>query len=313
MQRDVAGKPAPMLNCAGSWIDAGGFVGVFWRGEEEERDALDEGVEQARSAPIEIERDAPRPATILRVAGELEERGGRILELFKEIHSPKGRTVLPIHLLQDEETFFVEVATGSWDGTSVREVAERAAVLRASEHSDANLELLSAYPVPDELALLCGRSPAALLQLDLLDLRLDRPEDSAALFRDVASRHWGVDLDFEPDYLPLVEELLMAALAGDEDEARTPISPELVGGVGYFLGETIRKNATAASVWQPAEEWGEGPVVEVEGFVLDPVGRARAFLDEGSEESLAFYATYVLELLGDDGGEPTPDADEAQA
>lgn len=316
MHGGVAGKPAPMLNCAGSWSDVGGFVGVFWRGEEK-RDAHGEGAQQERPAPreigrIEIERDAPRPATILRVAGELEERGGRILELFKEIHSPKGRTVLPIHLLQDGETYFVEVATGPWDGPSVREVAGRAAVLRASEHSDANLELLSAYPVPDELALLCGRSPAALLQLDLLDLRLDRPEDSAALFRDVAGRHWGVDLAFEPGYLPLVEELLMAALAGDEEEAPPPISEELVAGVGYFLGETIRENASAASAWQPAEEWGEGPVVEVEGFVLDPVGRARAFLDEGSEESLAFYATYVLELLEGDGG-PPPDAEQPQA
>ena len=312
MHGDVAGKRPSMLNCAGSWIDAGGFVAVFWRGEEEGRDAREEGAGQERPAPtkIEIERDAPRPATILRVAGELEARGGRILELFKEIHSPKGRTVLPIHLVQDEETFFVEVATGSWDGSSVREVAERAAVLRASEHSDANLELLSAYPIPDELALLCGRSPAALLQLDLLELRLDRPEDSAALFREVAGRHWGVDLDFEPGYLPLVEELLMAALADDEDEAPPPISEELIGGVGYFLGETIRENASAASGWQPAEGWGEGPVVEVEGFVLDPVGRARAFLEEGPEESLAFYATYVLELL--DGEEPPAEAGQTQ-
>lgn len=318
MQPGLAGKPAPMLNCAGSWSDVGGFVGVFWRGEEEERVAREEGAEQERPASteigqIEIERDAPRPATILRVAGALEERGGRILELFKEIHSPKGRTVLPIHLQQDEETFFVEVATKSWDGSSVREVAERAAVLRASEHSDANLELLSAYPIPDELALLCGRSPAALLQLDLLELRLDRPEDSAALFRDVAGRHWGVDLAFEPGYLPLVEDLLMAALSGDEEEAPPPISEELIGGVGHFLGETIRRNASAASAWQPAEEWGEGPLVEIEGFVLDPVGRARAFLEEGSEESLAFYATYVLELLEGDGGEPPPDAEQPQA
>ena len=49
-------------------------------------------------------------------------------------------------------------------------------------------------------------------------------------------------------------------------------------------------------------------MVEIEGFVLDPVGRARAFLEEGPEESLAFYATYVLELLEDGGGEPTPEA-----
>jgi hypothetical protein len=37
-------------------------------------------------------------------------------------------------------------------------------------------------------------------------------------------------------------------------------------------------------------------------FALDPVGKARAFLNEGPEESLAFYATYVLDLLHE--GEP---------
>ena len=242
-----------MLNSAGSRVAIGGFGGVFWRGEDERPDARQEGAESGRPSPIEIVRDAPRPATILRVAGELEERGGRILELFKEIRSPKGDTVLPIHLLQDDETFFVEVATGAWDGRSVREVAERAAVLRASEHADANLELLSAYPVPEELAFLCGRSPAALLQLDLLELRLDRPEDSASLFREVAGRHWGVDLDFEPGYLPLVEDLLTAALTGDEADEPPPVSSELVGGVGYFLGETIRRSAEIDSAWKPPE------------------------------------------------------------
>lgn len=277
--------------------DGGGSGGVFWRSEDEKADAQENAPEVVGFSPIEIGRDAPRPATILRVAGELEERGGRILELFKEIRSPKGATVLPIHLLQDDEAFFVEVATGPWDRRVIREVAERAAVLRASEHADANLELLSAYPVPEEVELLCGRSPAALLQLDLLDLRLDRPEDSAAIFREVAGRHWGVDLDFGPDYLPLVEDLLMAALTGDDPDERPPVFGELVWGLGCFLGETIRRNAPGGSVWKPAEEWGEGPVVEVEGFVLDPVGRARAFLDEGSKESLAFYATYILDLL----------------
>ena len=286
---------------------------MFWRGEEETPGAGEEGTAEGHSGPIEIERDAPRPATILRVAGELEERGGQVLELFKEIRSPQGRTVLPIHLLKDEDTFFVEVATGPWDGRSVREVAERAAVLRNSEHAEADLELLSAYPIPAELAQLCGRSPAALLQLDLLDLKLDRPEDAAAFFREVAGRHWGVDLDFEPDYLPLVEDLLLAALAGEDTEEQQPVSEELVGGVGYFLGETIRRNAGVESAWRPAEEWGDGPVIEIEGFVLDPVGKARAFLREGSEESLAFYATYVLELLDGDGGEPPPNGDEPQA
>lgn len=273
---------------------------MFWRGEEESPGS------GGRPGPIEIERDAPRPVTILRVAGELEERGARILELFKEIRSPQGRAVLPIHLAQDDENFFVEVATAPWNQRSVREVAERVAVLRGSEHAGAGLELLSAYPVPEDLAALCGRSPAALLQLDLLPLDLGRPEQAAEFFREVAGRHWGVDLEFEPDYLPLVEELLMAALADEENPQQPPASAELVGGVGFFLGETVRRNADAGGSWSPAEEWGEGPVVEIEGFVLDPVGKARAFLREGPEESLAFYAGYVLDLLGGDGAEPPP-------
>lgn len=273
---------------------------MFWRGEEGELEASERDVEAERSGPIRVTPDAPRPATILRVAGELEERGGRILELFKEIRSPLGQVVLPIHLLKDEETFFVEVATGPWDERSEREVAERAAVLRNSEHADAELELVSAYPVPDDLRFFCGRSPAALLQLDLLRLRTDRPEEAAVVFREVAGGHWGVDLDFEPGYLPLVEDLLMAALAGEEAGYIPPVSEGLVAGVGGFLGETIRRNAGHGAAWRIGDEWGEGPVVEVEGFVLDPVGKARAFLREGPEESMSFYATYVLELLEQD-------------
>lgn len=280
---------------------------VFWRGEEGAPETHEEGGEERRSGPIRVTPDAPRPATILRVAGELEERGGQILELFKEIRSPLGQVVLPIHLLKDGETFFVEVATGPWDERSEREVAERVAVLRDSEHADAELELISAYPVPETLRFLCGRSPAALLQLDLLRLRIGRPEEAATVFREVASRHWGVELDFEPGYLTLVEDLLMAALAGDEpDEPAAPVSEGLVAGVGGFLGETVRRNAGHGAAWREGDDWGEGPVVEVEGFVLDPIGKANAFLESGPEESLAFYATYVLDLLNENQQETGP-------
>lgn len=274
---------------------------MFWRGEEDPPEVPEGPPSEESRGPLRIEPDAPRPATILRVAGELEERGGEILELFKEIRSPLGRAVLPIHLLRDEETFFVEVATEPWDERGAREVAGRIAALRNSEDAEARVELLSAYPVPEELSFLCGRSPSALLQLDLLRVRLDRPEEAAGLFREVASRHWGVDLDFEPDYLPLVEDLLMAALADEDYEGRTPVTEGLVGGVGSFLGEVIRRNAGLGAAWRPPETWGEGPVVEVRGFALDPVGKARAFLNEGPEESLAFYATYVLKVIGEEG------------
>jgi hypothetical protein len=270
---------------------------MFWRDGGETREEGGEEAREEHTGPIQIERDAPRPATILRVAEELEERGGKILELFKEIESPLGRMVLPIHLRQGDRDFFVEVETGPWDSRKSEEALGRAAILRSSEHAEAGLEILSGYPVPAEVEFFFSRSPAALLQLDLVRLTPERPEASAGLFREVGSNHWGVDLDYEPEYLPLVEELLMAALEGDETQNDPPLSDGLVMGLGCFLGETIRRNVSPSGAWRPPEEWGEGPVIEIEDFVLDPVGKARAFLEHGPEESLAFYADYVLEQL----------------
>src|SRR5215210_704053 len=266
---------------------------MFWRGGQ---DTPEEGVEEALeepAGPIRIERDAPRPATILRVAGELEERGGTILELFKEIESPLGRVVMPIHFRQDDEDFFVEVATEPWDGRRANEAVDRAAIVRSSDYAGAGLEILSGYPVPPEVEFFFGRSPAALLQLDLARLTPDMPEVAAGLFREVGSDHWDVDLNYEPGYLPLVEELLIAVL--EIDEGTPHLSDGLVAGLGCFLGETIRRNVTPPGAWRPPEEWGEGPVIEVGNFVLDPIGKALAFLEEGPSESLSFYAEYALE------------------
>jgi hypothetical protein len=292
-----------MLESSRSRFDVGGITRMFWRDGGDTPEAREEEAREERSRPIEIQRDAPRPATILRVAGELEERGGKILELFKEINSPHGEVVLPIHLRQGDRDFFLEVATAPWDARSTSEALERAAVLRGSEHGGAGLEMVSAYPVPAEVEFFFGQSPGALLQLDLLRVTPDRPQASAGLFREIGSKHWGVELAYEPGYLPLVEELLMAALEGDEAFPDPPVSEGLVVGLGCYLGETIRRNAGSQGAWLPAEDWGEGPLVEVEDFVLDPVGKARAFLKEGPEESLAFYADYVLEQLGKDGSE----------
>lgn len=271
---------------------------MFWRGGQ---DTPDEGVEEAREeheGPIRIERDAPRPATILRVAGELEERGGTVLELFKELESPLGRVVMPIHLLQDGEDFFVEVATEPWDGRRSNEAVDRAAIMRSSEYAGAGLEILSGYPVPPEVEFFFGRSPAALLQLDLARLTPDMPEVAAGLFREVGSDRWDVDLAYEPGYLPLVEELIIAVL--DVDEGTPHLSDGLVAGLGCFLGETIRRNVTPPGAWRSPEEWGEGPVIEVGNFVLDPVGKARAFLEHGQSESLSFYAEYALQQFSDE-------------
>jgi hypothetical protein len=272
---------------------------MFWSsGDETPEESVE--AEEGHSGPIEIGRDAPRPATILRVASELEERGGEIQELFKEIRCPWGQVVLPIHLLQGGQSFFVEVETGPWDAHAVEGTINKAAVLRSSELAEAGLEILSAYPVPKEAEFFVSRSPAALLQLALVRVSPDDPEGSAALFRDVASRQWGVDLDYDTGYLPLVEELLMAAL---NEEENPPILDGLVYGLGFFLGETIRRSATVPGSWRTDEDWGEGAVIELDGFDLDPIGKSRAFLREGPEESVAFYADYVLEHLNGDSGE----------
>jgi hypothetical protein len=279
----------------------GRLAGMIWRDGEKTPEEGAEAAPEENKDPIQIERDAPRPATILKVAGELEERGGTILELFKEIESPLGRVVLPIYLRQDDRDLFVEVATGPWDDQKSDEALDKASILRSSEHAGAELEILSGYPVPPEVEFYFGTSPAALLQLDLARLTPEQPEACAGHFREVGRNHWGVDLDYDPGYLPLVEELLMAALEGDEAHNSPPLSGGLVAGLGCFLGEIIRRNVSPPGVWRPPEEWGEGPIVEIGDFVLDPVGKARAFLEYGPEESLAFYAEYVLEQWDGDG------------
>ena len=65
-----------MLESSGLRFDVGGFIRMFWRdgGDTPEAPAA---ASEEYSDPIVIERDAPRPATILRVAGELEGRGAR--------------------------------------------------------------------------------------------------------------------------------------------------------------------------------------------------------------------------------------------
>src|SRR5829696_3996652 len=275
----------------------GRLAGMSWRDGEETPEELVVAAPEENRDPIQIERDAPRPATILRVAEELEERGGAILELFKEIESPLGRVVMPIHFRQDDRDFLVEVATEPWNYRRSREAVDRAAIVRNSEHAEAGLEILSGYPVPREVEFFFGTSPAALLQLDLARLTPDMPEVAAGVFREVASNHWGVDLDYEPGYLPLVEELLMAVLDTDEEESPPPLSDGLVAGLGWFLGETDRRNVDPPGAWRPPEEWGSGPVIEIRDLVLDPVGKARAFLENGAQESMAFYVEYTLELL----------------
>ena len=173
------------------------LAGMIWRDGDERPEEGVEAAQEEDTDPIQVERDAPRPATILKVAAALEERGGTILELFKEVESPLGRVVLPIYLRQDDRDFFVEVATGPWDDRKSGEALDEAAILRSSQHAGAELEILSGYPLPPEVEFYFGTSPAALLQLDLARLTPERPEVCAGHFREVGSNHWGVDLDYE--------------------------------------------------------------------------------------------------------------------
>lgn len=267
---------------------------MFYRGAGPSEESAEE-VRGEDLGPIFVEPDAARPATILRVAGELEERGGEILELFKEINSPRGQAVLPIHLVEGGSELFVEVETRPWSETVVGEVLDKASVLRTSEHAEVDFEILSAYAVPAEVEFLAGKSPAALLQLDVVRASPGRPADSARLFCDAAKRRWDVELVYEPECLPLVEQLLIAAFEVEGQDP--PVLEALICALGCYLGETIRRSAAIRGSWGDREDWSEGPVVEFDRLVIDPVGKARAFLEAGADDSVTFYANYVLKAL----------------
>jgi hypothetical protein len=250
----------------------------------------------AGGGQIHIEPGAPRPATILRVAGELEERGEEIVELFKDVSSSRGNFVFPIHIRREDEDVLVEVVTDEWDESTREQTLRAASILRDSDYPDAELRVLSAEPVPEEIAFFLRRAPAAVFQLGLLaEHDPQDPNVCAEAFRKTADRYWGIDLDFTPESLPLVEELLLSALR-DEPDLQTMEALPLC--LGCYLGETIRTHAEPQGRWTTDPEWGDEHVVELGDFVADPVGRAREFVSSGSpEDSIAFYGQYVLEEL----------------
>lgn len=249
--------------------------------------------------PIHIERDAERPATILKVAGELENRGAEVVELFKEIETPRGKAVLPIHLLWQSQDFFIEIETRPWKSTSVEKALDDVSILRSSDYAEAGLGLLSAYPVPEEVNFFFGRSQSALLQLDLYAGRRESPEDRASLFIESVRLHWGKKLGYELEHLPPTEKLLTDTLSeaaepgSDTTEAR-PILGALAECLGCYVGEVIRRNAGEHGAWAQPEAEGRDSLLEIGDFVLDPIGNARAFLKNGPEDSVAYYAGYVL-------------------
>lgn len=272
---------------------------MFWKraNRETPQENIPEQEAERPPEPITLERDAQRPATILRVAGGFEERGAKILELFKEVRSSDGSSaVIPIHLLRGDHELLVEVTTRPWTRDSTESALRNAAVVRGSEYAGNELEILSAYPVPREVEFFFGTSPAALFQLDLLTGSLDNPEMCAEAFRQAASRHWGVDVAYDIGSLPLTEELLTSSLDAEisEDGAPPPILDRLAESLGCFVGEVIRHEAPTSGSWRPAAEWGDGKILEFDELSADPVGQARAFLQEGQDDSVAFYAEYVL-------------------
>lgn len=253
---------------------------------------------------VRLERDEPRPAAIQRVTEDLQGHGGGVVALFEELASSRGRAVLPIRLRRDpDEDVFVEVVTGPWDERTVEGLLRSAAVLRGSDFSEATLEVLSAYPVPEEVAFFSARSAAALLQLDLFER--DDAEDPAAsawAFAAVASRRWDLDLDYDPVKLPQVEERVLATLGDAAAQESPPILDALVRCLGCYVGETLRRNAPVEPSWSPAEGWGEDVVLEFpDGVVADPIGKTRAFLQNGPDDSVAFYVAYALEELDRQG------------
>jgi len=255
---------------------------------------------------VRLERDELRPAAIQRVTGELQGRGERVVALFEEVTSPRGRAVLPIRLRRDpDEDVFVEVVTGPWDERTVEGLLRSAAVLRDSDLADATLEVLSAYPPPEEVVFFSARSAAALLQLALFERDdAEDPVASAWAFAAVASRHWDLNLEYDPEELSPVEERVLAMLdeAAAGAEGNPPILDALVRCLGCYVGETLRRNSPVASAWGPANGWGEDLVLEFpDGLAADPIGKTRAFLQNGRDDSVAFYVAYAIKELDDEG------------
>ncbi len=263
-------------------------------------DRAEGSAEGSLAETVKLERGLSRAAAISRVAEELRRRGEEVVELFKEVSSPTGQAVLPIYLRRGGEDVFVEVQADAWEEKTVSAVLRNAAVIRSSEHSDAVLEVLSVYPVPEEVRYLCGRSPAALFQLDLvLSDDPERPETSAEGFRRAAERHWGLNLAYEPEELPLIEELLIAALDEGSGGGRrhAPVLDALARGLGCYAGEILRRQTSPQGSWHKVVDWGEDLVVEFPDATADLIGKARAFLENGSEDSVAYYVSYAIEEL----------------
>lgn len=255
-----------------------------------------------------MSRDAPRPATILRVADALEAQGGEVLELFREVESEEGSAVFPIHLRKGGREFFIEVETGRWSRQVEQSVLRRVSILRSSAVGgrDTSVLVLSSYPIPEVVCALVGTDPRTLVQLDLYLPTSRDPEGLSEEFRRAAGRALGTRIETSPEYLPLVEEFVL----GPSGEPFPQFLDGSALALGAYLGETIRRAVESSERfegftvrWERSGESGSQEVLVVSGgaadgtFELDPMGKVRAFLENGERDSLAFYAGYVLDAL----------------
>jgi hypothetical protein len=289
------------------------LVGMFWKKSGRESPEQEPAESNSGPGPIHIDRDAERSGTILKVAGELESRGAEVVELFKVIDTYRGKAILPIHLLWRNHDYFIEIETRPWKSTSVEKALDDVAILRSSDYAGAGLGLLSAYPVPDEVNYFFGRSPLALFQLQLYTGRLESPEARADLFVDSAERHLDKRLPYRLESVSSTEDLLTDTFneteEPDPDSAEAlPILDALAESLGCYVGEVIRRNASGTGAWTKPETSRADALLEIGDFVLDPIGNARAFLKNGQEDSIAYYAGYVLRQLS--GNEASTGSDD---
>jgi len=96
-----------------------------------------------------------------------------------------------------------------------------------------------------------------LFQLNLTQYEdLERAEDRAEAFKIVAEKHCGLNLNYDPAKLPLVEDLLLATLeVGVENGSgtsgtRVPVPDALVRTFGCYTGEVLRRHPAPPGSWR---------------------------------------------------------------
>ena len=253
---------------------------------------------EVRPGVFRLGRDASRPAAIIRVMRMIEERGDEVLELLKEVRSPRRSALLPIYFRRQNADFFALIEPGPWEPSAIEGVLDATAVLRGSGYAGAGLEILASYPVPEEVSFFFNDSAAALFQLRLRDRDSENPENLASTFLEAAEQLRAEELGYDLESLDLSENLLINMLDGEESgRISLPVLDDLVKCLGCYLGEAVRRRSGMPGSWATAEGWGEDFILQLGEFSLDPIGKARAFLENGPKDSVEFYARYSLQQL----------------